>query len=236
MLIAEELLLVTHLDAKGNLFNSADELLDSTISGGILAELFLTGRQQIQAKRLVVVDSSSADDPFLDDALTRLLPGNIVEPEDPEWVGPIIGQLPSGQRVLDRLIQQGVLRCEEKRTLGILRGHMYPMQNPAVRQRLVDLERRVMIDGVAPDARSATLFFLIGTLGHIDPPKRSRKEKRAYQDRWEELFGDYWGYMPTEQAAPIAGLDPAARQSIGFLVVSLGTIRAYMFMGGDTSY
>ena len=236
MLIAEELLLVRHLDTKGNLYNSADELLDLTVSGGILAELFLAGRIRIQAGRLVVVDSSSAGDPLLDEALTRLLPGNSVEPEDPEWVGPIIAQLPFGRRLLDRLIHQDILRREEKRTLGILRGYTYLLQNPAVRQRLIDQERQVMIDGVAPDARSATLIFMIGTLGDVDPPKQSRKEKKVYQDRWEELFGDYWGQMPSGQPAPIAGLDPAARQSLGALVVSLGVGHSYMFMGGYSSY
>jgi len=72
MLIAEELLLVTHLDTKGKLYKSADELLDLTVGGGILAELFLAGRLRIQAGRLVVVDSSSAGDPLLDEALTGL--------------------------------------------------------------------------------------------------------------------------------------------------------------------
>jgi len=232
MLIAEELLLVTHLNTKGKLFNSADELLDLTVGGGILAELFLAGRLRIQAGRLVVVDSSSAGDPLLDEAFTRLLPGNNVEPEDPEWVIPIIDQLPFGRRLLDRLIHQGILRREEKRTLGILRGYKYFLQNPAERQRLIDQEYQVMVGGVAPDARSATLTFMIGTLGDVDPPKLSRKEKKVYNKRYEELFGDYWGHMKSGKLAPIPGLDPAVQRTLGALTVSLGVGQSYMFMGG----
>jgi len=124
------------------------------------------------------------------------------------------------------------LRREEKRTLGILRGYKYFLHNPAVRQRLIDQEHQVMINGVAPDARSATLIFMIGTLGNVDPPKQSRKEKRVYRDCWEELFGDYWGHMQSGQLAPIAGLDPAVQQSLGALIVSLGVGQSYMFIGG----
>jgi hypothetical protein len=46
--------------------------------------------------------------------------------------------------------------------------------------------------------------------------KLSGAEKKAYQNRWDALFGDYWGAYPADHdMEPIEGLDPSARKAIG---------------------
>ena len=189
-------------------------------------------RLQLDEGTLKVLNGSPTGNQYLDQALVILAPGKTWKPEDPEWLAPIINEISFGENLVSGLIFQGILRREEKRTLGILRSTKYIQPDPSIRQRLVDQERQVMIEGAAPDARTATRIFLTGILGEVDPAKQSRKEKKAYQNRWEVLFGDYWGQYPSDRPiTPIIGLDPTVRAAIGYLVVSLGTLHSSMYIG-----
>jgi hypothetical protein len=237
--LAEELVLLCQIDKKGELLGESGGLSDSTIVGGILAELTLAGRLRIVDDGLAVLNTQATGDPLLDEALSILGPGRSWKPDDAYWTGPIIGQMPFTGRVVDGLLQKGVLRKEEKRTLGIFRGIKYSLQNSAVKQDLVNRENRIMVGGQEPDARSATVIFLTSILGEGAPVKRSRKENKAWQKRWEALFDDYWGAFPVGEATlPIAGLNPEARYGIGLMVVSLGTVRSGVVMdyARDSSY
>jgi hypothetical protein len=230
--LAEELLLLCQLDGKGKLYSGS---LDLAVDGGILAELLLAGRLRLDEGSLAVVDGSATGNQYLDEALVILAPGNTWKPEDPEWLAPIIYEISFSDKLVSGLIFKGILRREEKRTLGILRGIKYVQQDPSIRQRLVNQERQIMIEGEAPDARSATRIYLTSILGEADPVKLSRKEKKAYQNRWEALFGDHWGQYPADQLiTPIAGLDPTARASIGYLAVALGTLHSSMYIGATS--
>jgi hypothetical protein len=105
------------------------------------------------------------------------------------------------------------------------------LPDPAVKQELIDRENRIMVDGAEADARSATVIFLTSICGEADAVKRSRKENKAWQKRWEALFDDYWGAFPAGEATVQAtDLEPEARYGIGLLAVSLGTVRSGVIM------
>lgn len=226
MLMAEELLYVAFVDDKGVFNGDANTDFSTFVDGGLLAELFLMGRLLLSDDSLVVVDRAPTGETFLEMTLDRLGHGVNFEKDNAEWMSLAMGKMAFSGQIFDRMLAQGQLRGEEQRRFGIFSGTKYYVQDPAVLHNYRNRERQIMIAGQVPDARSATLLFMAGILGDADRPKFSRKERKLYDRRWEALFGDYWGWMPNDNPAPITGLDQTTRRALGAMIISLGTIQA----------
>jgi len=236
MLMAEELMYVGFVDEDGIFNGDAETDFSTIVSGGLLAELFLMGRLHLSEDSLAVVDSAPTGESFLDMTLDQLGSDINFEKDDPEWMAIVMGQMAFSGQIFDRLLAQGYLRAEEQRKFGIFSTTKYYLQDRAVLDDYRNRERQIMIAGQIPDARSATLLFMAGILGDAGRPKFSRKDRKLYDRRWEALFGDYWGWMTTDNPAPITGLDQATRKAIGAMIISLGTIQAAGYSVDYTSY
>ena len=197
------------------------------VAGGILVELLLAGRLRLDERTLVVTDAETTGDEILDEALARLAPAQPRKPDDPEWIGPIAQQLPPGGRLLDQLLNTGILHREEKRGLfGLSRSVIYLLA-PDVAQQLLDRQLNVMLHGAKPDPHTAALLLMAGAWGHDALVKLSGKEKKVWQKRWDILFSDYWGWYPADhEMEPIKGLAPATRKAIGDVALSWISIQS----------
>jgi hypothetical protein len=232
----EELFLLLHYDSKkGAVVELHPDTSELIAAGGILVELLLTGRLRLDEQSLVVTGAGATGDEILDEALTRLAPAQPIASDDLEWVAPIAQELPFGRRLFDRLLDNGVLRREEKPArFGLSRAVIYS-PDPDVAQQLVERELNVMVRGAEPNPHTAALLFLSSTWGRDFPAKLSGKEKRTYRKRWDALFGDYWGQYPADhEMEPVKGLDPAIRKAIGAVAVSWATVQT-SYVAADVS-
>ena len=159
MILAEELALLAYDDEGDPVINGPG--LDFGLAGAVLLELALSGRLDVVDGRLSLTGLGLPGDPVLDAVVTQ-----IADRKDrPEPEAAII-ELRKGlrERVLDQLVQAGMLRRERNRVLRVFSRTRYPStsaeQSPAeveVRERL---NAAVSEDG-SVDGRTAALCALI---------------------------------------------------------------------------
>jgi Golgi phosphoprotein 3 (GPP34) len=187
--LADELLLLVYDDA-GSMQASA-QVVDYGLAGALLMELMLAERLAVPDKRLVVTDPSPVGDPLADQALARIAADRRGrKPKD--WVGPLSGGL--RERVLDRLVDAGLLRREEDRVLWVFPRTRFPSASGAEPLPEGEARRRLLaaVDASGPvDERTAALCALVRAVGieRIAVPDRPRREVR---DRFQEIVEISW--------------------------------------------
>ncbi|GAA3392027.1 GOLPH3/VPS74 family protein [Cryptosporangium minutisporangium] len=125
--LPDELLLLGYDDAAGKPLISATTL-DLGLAGAVLVELALAGRIEVDDKKVRVIDSTPVDDPIVEAALDRIRAAT--KPRDPwSWLTTLSKGL--REKVLDRLVETGVVEREESKVLGLFRVVRYPALNPA---------------------------------------------------------------------------------------------------------
>ena len=169
MILAEDVLLLLIDDASGKPVVDTTRL-DLALAGGMLLDLASSGRvdvagpgQQVKAGRLLVCDDRSTGDSLLDEALRRV---GAVGPRKPEKVLPALAK---GLRkdLLLQLIEQGILRDQQRRTLGIFPTHVWPAVDANHQRQLRAGLRDVFVVGRSPAPREAALVSLLHAIDQV---------------------------------------------------------------------
>ncbi|MCA9919916.1 MAG: GPP34 family phosphoprotein [Anaerolineales bacterium] len=232
--LSEELYLALHYSEKEvAVVPLADSTAHLVTAGGLIAELLLAGRLRLDDTSLTVVDTSSTEDELLNEALYRLQPTTTFAADNAEWFDAIAQQLPLGGLMFARLEEKGVIRPLQKRKMfGLSSSTIYPLQDPSVLPRWQSLQMDVLVNGRTPTVPEAVLLFMCQVWGFPLPAELSRKDRKTAENRWERLFGDYWGIYPNNPTDPIPNLDSVTRTALGNMTVSWATTQA-IFVAED---
>lgn len=166
MLIAEDLLLLLTDDRTGKLLVAPSQL-DIALGGALLVELALAGRVAVAGDtgpvrrgRMIVVDTSTTADSFLDEALAELAAR---QGKDPKTVLRALG---AGlrPRLGVRLAERGVLREERKNILGLFASNRWPSSDTAHEDSVRALLAEALRAGSTGDAHVAGLVSLLHAL------------------------------------------------------------------------
>ncbi|HZR96786.1 MAG TPA: GPP34 family phosphoprotein [Gaiellaceae bacterium] len=165
-LIAEDLLLLLTDDRSGRLLAPSDDV-DVALGGALLLELALARRvnvagegSRVREGRLFVTDDGPAGDPLLDEALAAVGAKEGKRPSD------VVAGLGKGlrARLQARLAEQGLLRAETVKILGVVPSQRWPSEDSShedsLRAELVEALRA----GRAADPRLAALVSLLHAL------------------------------------------------------------------------
>lgn len=157
MALPEELMLLALDDEKGTVSGWTASSLDLGLAGAALCDLVLAGRVEFTEYRIVVRDDTPTGHRADDAALAKL-----AEREKPRKAANWIGPLSRGLRkeVLASLEEQGLVRAERGRVLGVLPTTRYPESDPSVERALRERVRGVLVDGAEPDDRTAALIAI----------------------------------------------------------------------------
>ncbi|MET1072527.1 MAG: GPP34 family phosphoprotein [Umezawaea sp.] len=185
MLIVEDLALLLMDDESGT--PAAAGTLHYTTGGAVLVELALAGLVEVRDKK-VVPAGTAPEDPLLRQAREKVA-------EKPRSVDATLLKIGSGlwQQVVDRLVDNGFVRREEKRVLGLFRMTKLPAEDVRHEEELRQRIRAVLVDGEDPDPRTAALIALLsasGALPALRPPLAWSGE--VYR-RAKELERGNWG-------------------------------------------
>ncbi|SHM93965.1 GOLPH3/VPS74 family protein [Cryptosporangium aurantiacum] len=125
--LPDELLLLAYDDAAGKPLISTTTL-DLGLAAAVLVELALAGRIVVEQKKVRVTDPTPVDEPVAEAVLDRLRAAS--KPRDPRsWLTTLSRGL--REKILDRLVETGVVEREESKVLGLFRVVRYPALNPA---------------------------------------------------------------------------------------------------------
>ena len=107
-----------------------------------------------------------------------------------QWVSKLPGRVkPIKGTIAQGLVARGVLDAREHKRLGLFSSTRFPELDPGPEQELRRRLRRVLVDGVEPDARTATLLGLLVSLDLVkrvvegDERKPARARAKAIAER-----------------------------------------------------
>ncbi len=157
---AEEIYLLALDDQQGVIKPLPVSALDYALAGALLMDLALLDRIDTDLQSLQVASAEPTGDALLDDTLRELQSESEPRPTA-YWLKRLADQSRRIQeRVLERLVAKGILRCENRRILWVFEVRRYPLLDnhevKEVRARLRDL---ILSDEI-PDPREVVLINL----------------------------------------------------------------------------
>jgi hypothetical protein len=167
--LSEELLLITLDDESGKLLDSIKPFsFDIAIAASLIMELTLKGKLDTDAKKLFVVSSEETGDAILDQALAI-----IVAEKNPQSTSDWLKRFAHygdtlSDKVIESLVNKGVVQLVEKRLLWVLKTRAYPatsgIEESEVRSRIMQLLNNDEI----PNPSDALLIGLLRATGIMD--------------------------------------------------------------------
>jgi len=178
--LADEIVVLMLRDDTGDIRTECMSVANIAIAGGILMELSLIGKIDSDLTSLFVVDGTPTGDDLLDQALEKI----VAEPKKwpSAWWIERLGSRESNllQDVLDRLVQAGILRVEDRRYLWVFSRRAYP-QNTGREEREAKARLTSIIrNNDLPNPRDTLLLSLAESsdvLSSMLPPEDIRKAK-----------------------------------------------------------
>jgi hypothetical protein len=204
-LLAEDLLLLLLDDEKGT---TPGLWVDARVPLGaaVLAELALVGDVELAPATSrwrtpkVRATGAGTDESVLAAAL------EIVE-EKPRTAVDLAGRVGDGlkDRLAARLAAQGLLERHDDRVLGLFPRTRWPATAATHEAGVVARIRSVVVDGAAPDERTAALIGLLAALDRLAPVLGLRgAEARAAKRRAKEVSEGDWAVKAVRDAVDAA--------------------------------
>jgi Golgi phosphoprotein 3 (GPP34) len=172
LLIVDDLMLLL-MDDDGASVQAAGTLY-YTLGGAVLTELALLGRVEVDdtgvlnGPRVTPSGEGPLPDPLLQAAYDTIAAKT-------QRVQPLLIAIGADlwQVVVDRLVDRGLLRRQERRVLGVFRSTRWPAAEVEHEAQLRARIIRILEDGEAPDPRTAAiigLLFASGAMPSLRPP------------------------------------------------------------------
>ncbi|NCC26229.1 MAG: GPP34 family phosphoprotein, partial [Deltaproteobacteria bacterium] len=138
---AEEILLLNLDDKKGTFRHLPEEALRTALAGALLLELALANRIDTDQHALVLVDSRPMHDSLLDDILRRIKAEKAAPRPVGHWLQEVASEAGNPQdRVLQGLVDKGVLKVEDRKVLWVFAQRRYPLVDG---QEVVEVRTRL---------------------------------------------------------------------------------------------
>lgn len=180
--------------------------------GGVLVELTLLGRVDIGEDRIGVRDAGPTGVPYLDEQLAR-----IVDHGRPWKVADCLRAVAKDAAggATQALVDRGLLREEKKRVLGLFPTRRYPEVDGAGEEEVRRRLDRVVLEGIDPDERTASLVALLHGARLREPAFPQREGRKQVEARMAEISDGQW-VQPAVQRA----IDQAQAAMVAVMVAT----------------
>lgn len=185
-LLAEDLLLLALDDEKGTIDWRSQFSMEYVLAASLLADLAGLNRVTLDGKVFTVTDRTPPGDSILEAALAVMAASD--KPHDAtHWTNTFRSMIKGlTGRLEQRLVDEGVLRREERKLLGVVPDDRYPTADPAPEQATRSHIRDVLLNGADPDERTVVLISLTKASGMLDQ-LFSAEERRGLNERIKQL-------------------------------------------------
>lgn len=159
--LAEELLLLILDDEDGTMLPVPQRTLDYALAGAVLMDLALRNRIDSDPDRVWISDRSPCGEPVLDRALPELAKAEGQAAAE-NWIQVLAREPGEFQDLaLQRLVERGVLRQEEKRFLWMFETRRYPIVDDSEEREVKLRIMAVLFSEEIPDPRDVALICLV---------------------------------------------------------------------------
>lgn len=175
--LADEIAVLMLRDDTGEIRTECIDVANIAIVGGILMELSMRGRIDTDLKSLFIVDPN----PVGDDLLDRMLQG--IDPAERRpsawWIERLSRESPDLlSKILERLVQAGILLVENRRYLWIFSRRAYPQNTGREEREAKARLASIIYSNELPAPRDTQLLGLAqasGVLSVIFPAEEMNK-------------------------------------------------------------
>ena len=159
--LVEEILLLSLDDASGSFLKLPEYSLELATSGAVLMDLALRDRIDADLERLMVVRDEPTGEPVLDAVLREI--ARAPDAHDLRgWLLQLAWVRFVRERALERLVERGILRREDKRLLWVFGSRRYPVVDDQEQREAKLRILEILRGGAIPDPRDVILI----SLGH----------------------------------------------------------------------
>jgi golgi phosphoprotein 3 len=175
--LADEIVVLMLRDDTGEIRTECIDGADTAIAGGILMELSLLGRIDTDLKSLFIVDPSPVGDDLLDRVLAEI---DAADRQSSAWWIERLSRRGSDlvSKILERLVQAGILLVDNRRYLWIFSRRAYPQNTGREEREAKARLASVIYSNELPTPRDTLLLGLAqasGVLGAIFPAEEINK-------------------------------------------------------------
>lgn len=157
----EEIVLLALDDKTGAQLPLPVTALGYGLAGAVLADLAVAGKIDTDAKQLTVLDPSPTGDPLLDPWLELIAADKTVHPVA-YWLQVLFDRAREiEQPALDRLIERGILKRQDKKILWVIGLRRYPTVDGHERTEVRTRLGQLILGDDLPDPRDAILISLL---------------------------------------------------------------------------
>lgn len=184
--LAEQLLLLALDDESGKLLPLPDRALDYALAGAILADLTRVKRIRVERDNIEILDSSPVESSPEDFGLLDLIQADVRSLRGA--LSHLAGESHGlRKRLIEQLVEKGVLREENKEFLWVFHFSRYPLADPtaesAVKQRL---RNRIRMREIPTSEKEHVLISLVHVC-QLENLLLSEKEQEQYRERINEI-------------------------------------------------
>ena len=159
--IAEEVLLLSVDDETGVFLHGPEVHVELALGGAVLMDLALVNRIDTDPERLFLVDASPTGDDLLDEVLARVAASE-TERRTEDWLIDLREEAATLRgRLIERLVDRGILERVEDRVLGLFTNRRYPVVDDRadreVRRRIVN----ALFSDEIPEPRDVMIVDLV---------------------------------------------------------------------------
>jgi golgi phosphoprotein 3 len=215
---AEELILLSLDDKKGNFLAMSLMSFESALAGAILMELALTNKIDTDLEHLILVNDSPTGDPIYDEIIEMIKQ----YPNDKNalyWVKEIRNRFSNLREVITlRLVKRGILEEKTKKILGLFPQKRYPVLNDSEEVTVRNRIRKIVLSDEIPEPRDIVIISLIKSCGLVDQIFSAQEIKKASERIYQISKMDLIGQSVSKAINELQAMINSA--------VSFGVIRA----------
>ena len=179
--LADEIVVLMLDDESGAIKPLCASFANVAVAGGILMELSLLARIDTDLTSLYAVDPKPVGDELLDQALAEIAAEHPHQGSK-SWIRHFAfdkGDLTKG--VLERLVQAGILRAEERRFLWMFSRRAYPQNTGREEREAKARLLAVIFNDEIPSPRDTLLLSLADSSGVLDAILSADELRKASQ-------------------------------------------------------
>jgi hypothetical protein len=183
--LAEELLLIALDDERGSLLPLPPYAMEVACAAALVMDLTLLGRIDTDAEQLMVISSTPTGQPLLDEVLAQVSAEGPVR-STASWLNRLATGVELRDRIIEALVQRGVLQSVEKRLLWVFKTRVYPPTSGLEEREVKGRIMALLYSEEIPEPRDALLIGLLRATKLLDQ-LLSRSERHRLTERIDQM-------------------------------------------------
>ncbi|MDW7695289.1 GPP34 family phosphoprotein [Flammeovirgaceae bacterium SG7u.111] len=186
--LPEELMLLALNDHTGNITPAAAMYINFSMSCAILLELAIAERIQLKNNVLELFDEGKkVRDPLILEGLEAIEKSGKKYTID-HWTQELVFYIEDFQKkLLDSLIDKGILIKDKKKIIGIFSKSKYILQAPEVKQQITKRLHELVLNSPKPSARTIMLISLVGACNLTGEVFKDAKKQKIAREKIEDI-------------------------------------------------